>query len=225
MVTKVLKFPLKSHRKKIFIPGDSVLLAEFMGIVFGDGGINNDWQLVISLNSELDFEYSKYVAKLIKDLFNLEVSTRKRPGQNTLVIVCSSMNLLEFLFKKGAVKGNKIQQQFDTPKWIKENINYGRAFVRGLVDTDGCLYTHRHTVSGKVYTNIGFCFSSFSKPLLADVETILESTGIKPHTRRQKNSIYLYSNKAVIEYLQTFGSSNPRILNKYKKWRGARVVE
>ena len=41
------------------------MLAEFMGIIFGDGGINNDWQLVISLNSLTDREYSDYILKLI----------------------------------------------------------------------------------------------------------------------------------------------------------------
>ncbi len=223
MKSNLLKYPLKSHRKEILIPQESVYLAEFMGIVFGDGGINNDWQLVISLNSERDLEYSKYVVKLIKTLFSLEISIRKRPRQNTLVIVCSSMNLLDFLIEKGAVKGNKIRQKFDIPKWISGNSSYEKAFVRGVVDTDGCLYTHKHKVAGKVYTNIGFCFASSSPPLLKSVGNILRLVGIEPHIKYEKNSIYLYSSKAVLKYLQIFGSSNPRVLNKYINWRGAGV--
>lgn len=220
-----LKFPLKSHRKTISIPDHSVLLAEFMGIVFGDGGINNNWQLVISLNSKSDLDYSKHVIELIKLLFNLEVSVRKRPKQNTLVIVCSSTNLLEFLIKNGAVMGNKIKQQFDIPGWIKGNLGYEKAFIRGMVDTDGCLYTHQHVVGGRTYKNIGFCFVSASPPLLKSIATIFESVGIIPHPTRRGNSIYLYSCKAVLEYLGTFGSSNPRIFKKYANWRDARVVE
>ncbi len=225
MKSNLLKYPLKSHRKEISIPQESVYLAEFIGIIFGDGGINNDWQLVISLNSERDLDYSKYVVKLIKTLFSLETSIRKRPRQNTLVIVCSSMNLLDFLIGKGAVKGNKIRQKFDIPKWISGNSSYEKAFVRGLVDTDGCLYNHRHKVAGKVYTNIGFCFASSSPPLLKSVGNILQLAGIEPHIKYEKNHIYLYSSKAVIKYLRIFGSSNSRILNKYVSWRGAGVDE
>lgn len=117
-----------------------------MGIVFGDGGINNDWQLVITLNSKADREYSIYVIKLAKKLFNIDAAPQKRPGQKTLALRFSSMNLLDFLVKMGAVRGNKIKQNFDIPQWIYEKKIFTRAFIRGLVDTDGCLYTHNHKV-------------------------------------------------------------------------------
>ena len=103
-----LKYPKKSHRKPIKIPKDSEELAELLGIVFGDGGINNKWQLVISLNSNLDKEYSQYIFSLIKKLFNISAIIRKRPNQNTLVVVASSISLVEFLVSKGAARGNKL---------------------------------------------------------------------------------------------------------------------
>ncbi len=220
-----LKYPLKSHRKSINIPDESSDLAELMGIIFGDGGINNAWQLVISLNSELDKIYSAYVCKLFERLFGSEVASRKRPDQNTLVIVCSSMNLLDFLALKGAVRGNKILQGLNIPKWITRNKGFQKAFVRGLVDTDGCLYTQSHVVSGKRYSNIGFCFSSSSNTLLISVVEILRRFGVYPHVMLHKNAIYLYSQRAVLKYLNIFGSSNPRIFNKYQIWRGARAAD
>jgi intein/homing endonuclease len=73
------------------------------------------------------------------------------------------MNLLDFLTSKGVVRGNKILQQFDIPEWIKASPEYKKYFVRGLVDTDGCLYIHQHKVGGKLYKNLGLCFSSYSK--------------------------------------------------------------
>ena len=51
MKVELLKYPKKSHRKQIKIPKESTRLAELMGIEFGDGGINNPWQLVITLNA------------------------------------------------------------------------------------------------------------------------------------------------------------------------------
>ncbi|CAN5736640.1 hypothetical protein BH11PAT2_BH11PAT2_00030 [soil metagenome] len=48
---KSLKYPNKSHRKKVILPAESVKLAEFFGIMMGDGGINNDWQANITLKN------------------------------------------------------------------------------------------------------------------------------------------------------------------------------
>ncbi len=216
----VLKFPAKSHRKTIILPSESSELAEFMGIIFGDGGINNDWQLVITLNSVSDEEYSKYIRNRIAKLFGLNAVVRKRPNMNALVLVCSSMNLVDFLLEKGAVKGNKVRQQIDIPIWIKGNSELERSFIRGLVDTDGCLFIHNKKAS----RHIGFCFTSGSLKLITSVAEALKKNSIKPHIADKQKRIYLYSHKAVELYLKIFGSSNPRILNKYQVWRGVRVV-
>jgi hypothetical protein len=218
MDINLLKYPKKSHRKNIQTPHASAQLAELMGIVLGDGGINNTWQLVITLNSVSDLAYSFYVKELLEHLFLIKVVTRKRPGMNAMVLVCSSTELVDFLVSKGAARGNKIKQQIDVPAWIMTNQQFKRNFVRGLVDTDGCLYIHRHTINGILYQNIGLCFSSASKNLLYSVAKIMDENGIKPHISRNNQKIYLYSAQAVLSYLGVFGSSNPRILQKYQEW-------
>ena len=220
----LLKFPLKSHRKVINIPDDLKELAELLGIVFGDGGINNDWQLVITLNSVSDLRYSRYVYKLLNRLFKIKVAIRKRPGQNSLVLVCSSTNLVDFLVNKGSIRGNKVAQQIDIPNWIKNNLEYKKAFIRGLVDTDGCLFIHNHIVKGELRNDIGFCFISYSKKILNSVANIFNKFKIKPHITDKGRRIYLYGVKNIIDYLKIFGSSNPRIIDKYKEWKGARAV-
>ena len=218
-----LKFPKKSHRKQIAIPSESLDLAELMGIAFGDGGINNSWQLVISLNSEADLKYSFYVKSLLEQLFKIEVVIRKRPRKKVLVLVCSSTDLVDFLVSKGSVRGNKVAQQIDVPGWIGQNEDFGKMFVRGLVDTDGCLYIHDHVVSGKRYKNLGFCFVSHSEPLIRSVANILGMHGVVPHISYGKK-IYLYSARQVEKYLDIFGTSNPRIWNKYQEWTNSRKV-
>jgi hypothetical protein len=87
MNISVLKYPNKSHRKTITIPQESVDLAELIGIIFGDGGIGNDWQLVISLNSKLDKDYAVYIVALTEKLFHLKVAVRKRPNQTPLFLL------------------------------------------------------------------------------------------------------------------------------------------
>lgn len=218
-----LKYPKKSHRKRIKIPQESVRLAEFMGIEFGDGGISNPWQMVITLNAEKDAEYARYVTKLIQGLFGINVADRKRE-ERTLQIVSSSTSLVDFLVEKGAVRGNKVKQHFDVPDWVRRDKKYEKAFVRGLVDTDGCLYVHRHTTKGIAYKNIGFCFTSGSQNLLNSVADIFRKFGIRPHITDGGRRIYLYGKDSVVKYLHTFSPANPRISNLYKEWRGAGVV-
>lgn len=225
MDASLLRYPNKSHRKIIQIPNEDIDLAELMGIIAGDGGINNNWQLVISLNSIKDLNYSSYIISLIERLFNIKAVTRKRPNQNTLVIVCSSTSLVDYLVSKGAIRGNKIINKISVPLWITKRKEFKKAFVRGLVDTDGCLYIHKHSIKNKQYLNIGFCFTSYSDKLLISVAHILSEFEIEPHIKDKNHRIYLYSESNVVRYLNTFGSSNPRIYQKYTAWKGARAVE
>lgn len=213
-----LEYPKKSHRKVINIPAESQDLAELMGIEFGDGGINNQWQLVITLSSIKDQKYSDYVSYLLRRLFQINVVVKERVGHRILVR-CSSTSLVDFLVQKGAVRGNKIEQEIDIPDWIGRNRIFQRFFVRGLMDTDGCLYVHKHTVSEKKYSNIGLCFTSYSRPLIQSVANIFVDNNITPHIRDDGRRIYLYKTNSVVQYLKVFGSSNPRILQKFIDWR------
>lgn len=219
MDASLLKYPNKSHRKFVLIPSQSTKLAELLGIIFGDGGINNKWQVIIFLNSILDKDYSIYVAQLFKDLFAINCATRKRPNQNTLIIACSSTTIVDYLVKKGAARGNKLEQNLDIPSWIVKNNNYFKYFIRGLVDTDGCIYLHKHFTKQKYYVNIGLCFTNFSTKIITHVDEFLKQNGIKSHIADKGRRIYLYSQKSVKSYLDIFGSSNPRIYNKYIDWK------
>lgn len=223
MDAALLKYPKKSHRKIVNIPSESNKLAELLGIQIGDGGINNPWQLSITLNAKADIKYSKYINNLIWNLFEVKAHTLILP-RNTLRIIYSSITIVDFMIAKGLVRGNKITQRIATPKWILENDEYERAFVRGLVDTDGCLYIHKHKVQNKPYKNIGFCFTSYSNPLILSVANILRKNNINPHINNKMNCIYLYSVSSIIRYLEIFGSSNPRIWKIFNRWRDARVA-
>lgn len=138
--------------------------------------------------------------------------------QNVLTVVCSSSNLIDFLIKKGAVFGDKIAHKINIPDWIKGNYEYEKAFVRGMVDTDGCLFIYKHITKGVRCNNLGLCFTSYSVDLTKNVANILKKSGIDSHFADRGRRVYLYSAKSVLRYLQNFGSSNPRILNKYKEW-------
>ncbi|MFA6301113.1 MAG: LAGLIDADG family homing endonuclease [Candidatus Paceibacterota bacterium] len=219
-----LKNPNKSHRKQISLPKYSTNLAEFFGIMIGDGGINNPWQANITLNSIKDANYAKYVYDLCDKLFGVTPAIRKRKTRNALVLSLASTSVVDFLVKNGLARGNKLKMGLKIPRWILEQSSYKKACVRGLMDTDGCIFVHTHKVSGKIYKNISLSFTSYSPELVFQVADILAEFKIIPHISKRGRDVTLYQEKAVIEYLKIFGTSNNRIQSVYKKWRDARAV-
>ena len=105
-----------------------------------------------------------------------------------------------------------------------KNREYRIACLRGLMDTDGCLYIHRHRVAGRTYKNIGLCFSSYAPEMIGQVVTIFSECGIVSHVSGEGRKIYPYSQEAVKRYLDIIGTSNPRLGRMYLEWKGARVV-
>lgn len=189
--------------------------------MLGDGGINNPWQANITMNSITDARYAHYVEALIFDLFHIRPAIRKRKGRDALVISAASTTLVDFLVEKGLPRGNKLQHGLCIPDWILKKSSYRRACVRGLIDTDGCLFVHSHKIAGKIYKNIGLCFTSYSPGMLRQVAAVFEQFGILPHIDTRGRNIYLYREDAVAKYLRVFGTSNERIRSVYEKWRGA----
>lgn len=219
-----LRYPNKSHRKPVRLPEESEMLAEFMGIEFGDGGVTNPWQVVISLNSIADKEYVAHVQGLFYTLSSIQPAVRNRKNRNCTVVACSSTDVVDFLVKKGIARGNKVKERIDIPGWIARDKAFCKAFVRGMMDTDGGLYIHKHVCLGHQYSNLGLCFSSHSLPLLHSVHKILVNSGISARIHSSGNKLYVYKTRDIERYLEVFGTSNPRILNVYQKWRDVRVA-
>jgi len=216
-----LKYPNKSHRKIVLFPKKSIKLAEFFGLMMGDGGINNLWQVTITLNFIKDKQYSVYVSGLINNLFGIVPVLRKRKESQALVISLSSTTIVDFLVNNGLIRGNKIRGGLKIPLWILNRKSYRIACVRGLMDTDGGLYTHKHLVKGKEYNNIGLCFTSYSIDLINQVVDIFNENKIIPHISNKGRSVYLYKEESITRYLKIFGTSNDRISKVFNHWRDA----
>ncbi len=219
-----LKYPKKSHRKKVVLPKYSESLAEFFGIMMGDGGINNEWQATITVNSIADAAYAGYISVLCKKLFDIYPVLRKRKEKNALVISLASTSIVDFLVKNGLPRGNKLKNGLSIPRWILQKPSFQKACVRGLIDTDGCIYTHTHRVKGKEYKNIGLTFTSYDPNLIFQVADIFEKFGIMPHITKRGRDIYLYQAESVLKFLMVFGTSNDRIRSVYNEWKQGKVA-
>jgi hypothetical protein len=192
----------------------SIALAEFIGIMMGDGGTTHR-QLSISLHHIDDLAYCKFVVALIKKLFAVTPTIRHIPSRSVNIILISRSKMIKYLHELGLPVGNKVKQNFDIPPWVKERREYMIACVRGLIDTDGCIFIHRYRVNGKLYSYKKLDFCSYSQPLLKTVKNFLEELEI--HTRVAGGVDVRIESKAGIElYMQLIGSHNDKHLKKWK---------
>lgn len=202
-------------RKPILKPNNNTELAEFVGIMLGDGGITKN-QITISLNSETDSDYIIYVKNLITKLFKVKPNLRKDKNSLATYIVISRIELVDFLQNIGLKVGNKVKQQVDIPQWIKSEIKLSIACMRGLIDTDGSIFEHKYRVGKKTYKYKKMDFSSSSQPLLKSAYEILSELGLKPRVTKNGKKLMLDSVESISKYFLKVGSSNQKHLKRYR---------
>jgi hypothetical protein len=202
----------------ITIPQKSKLLAEFVGIILGDGSLTK-YQVTISNNLSDDYEYSMYISCAITKLFGIQPSTYKRHSKNCVLVNVSSIRLVEHLKSLGVPQGNKIKQGVDMPQWILEEQNYKSMCLRGLFDTDGCIFQENHTINGKIYSYPMLSFVSASKNLRHSIKKSLEGMDFSPKIRNNR-SVNLESKADIKRYFKIIGTSNPKHLSRYRQFLG-----
>lgn len=211
--------PIINRPKLIAYPKYSEELAEFVGIILGDGSIT-DYQVTVSLNSKREREYASFIEGLIYTLFQVPITRRYRSYENhesSIDLVVSRVALVRFCIEKlGLMKGNKVRHQVGVPVWIKRSRKYLLACVRGLVDTDGSIYLHRYKVNGKWYTYPKLSFANRSIPLLQFMSSALRTFDMNPRLTKNKEDVRLDSKKDMQSYFTLIGSHNPWHLKKYK---------
>ncbi len=153
-VTTVLGKPAKTeHRTVITSIQPSPELAEFIGIVLGDGYLSRK-SIVITLNSK-EQRFAEHIINLTISLFGLK-ATAYSLSENCIQLKIYSKRLTELLVDFGMVRGDKVRNQVAVPSAL---FPYRKDVVRGLFDTDGSIYLKE----GK-YLNLSY--TSYSKPLL-----------------------------------------------------------
>lgn len=214
-IAKLRKLGLAIPVRHFRVPKESLELAEFVGIMLGDGNIGK-LQISITLNSIADADYSIFVSKLCNKLFGCYPVIMKKKDCNAVSVYYNGINLVKFLCGIGMFVGNKVKQQVSVPAWILKNIEYKKVCLRGLMDTDGGVFIHKYKVNGKEYSYRKICFTNYSLPLLNFVYNTLKELGFTPKIidKVVNKKVWLYNTHEVAEYLKFVKSSNQR-LNKY----------
>lgn len=202
-----------SHRctqaTEIIRPKKSTALAEFIGILIGDGSLSK-YHIGVTLHSEDDLAYSQYVTGLILKLFKIQPKIYARKGKQAIVIVVARKLLVDYLHSLGLPIGNKIKQNIGIPTWILKNKQYARACMRGLMDTDGSVFIHKYKSKGKIYEYKKISFTSASSNLRQGVFEILRLNNIK--TCVTGSNVRIDSRSSFQSYIKLIRSNNPKHL-------------
>ncbi|MBI4450306.1 hypothetical protein HY634_04555 [Candidatus Uhrbacteria bacterium] len=207
------------QRKPIIRPRRAPALAEFIGVMLGDGGTTR-FQITIATNSVTDVAYAKYLSVQCERLFGIR-ATVKNHEKHTTTITASSAALVEYLRSLGVPLGDKIRQRVDIPTWILRNPAYLRACIRGLMDTDGCTYLDTHRYRNRVYRHMCIGFTSASPPLLRSVLRAFRGWNLHP-TQNSRKHMLLRREVEVVRYFAEIGTSNPKHRGRFERFRAIR---
>lgn len=205
---------------EIKVPEKNEKLAELIGIILGDGNISyrkgkklGVYQVNIAGHKELDKEYHlNYVLPLFEELFGVKPAEKLSKIKNGRYVVVSSKRVVNFFVDNGLKHGDKIKNQTTIPLWIKENDSYLKACLRGLFDTDGCIYKLTNQNSHQIG------FTNKNQTLLNDVRNGLLSIGIGVSKITKGKDIVITKKSELSKFLNEVGFSNSKHLNKVKMW-------
>ena len=205
-------------RKPIVAPSLSTDLAEFIGIFLGDGGFRSRWQIGISFNRHTERSYAAFIQQLIWRLFNVEARLYVRESSADLIV--SSVALGDLLEELGLRRGPKQKTVKDIPAWIRASRDFRIACLRGLMDTDGCVFRHRYRVNGTWYAYPKLGFAGAIAPLCRFVLETLRELGITAYTHQRGQRVFVYSTNAVREYFRSVGTHNDHHQKRLEQYVG-----
>lgn len=153
------KYNGKDIRKKINLSSEPTQeLAEIIGIMLGDGNLYLDKKLkfhtVICFNKN-ETSYLNYVKNLFeKYLYPYQFRIQELKSEFFLMNVSKCVGRV--LVLTGLMEGNKIKNKVKIPKWVFSNKKFIISLLRGIFDTDGCIYRKYDN-----YMQIQFKFASY----------------------------------------------------------------
>tara|TARA_Y100000310_G_scaffold246405_1_gene251708 strand:+ start:1073 stop:1801 length:729 start_codon:yes stop_codon:yes gene_type:complete len=235
--TSDIQFSNVDKKKGLILSEEpSERLAEFIGILSGDGYMNfyPPYFSIIEIagDSRLDQNYLlNYVSEKIRLLFNLKPKIRVRKDQNCMYLRLMSKALVEYLEMVGFKKGKK--EQIGIPLWILLNDQYMKSFIKGVADTDFSLVLlNRNQKKYRYYPRVSL--ASKSKRLIFGIHGWLDQQGIKGNAQYdywQKdsrgtlcniNQLHINGRRNLELWMKLISFRNERHLNKYKKYKNGK---
>src|SRR3989338_8078820 len=199
-------------------------LAEFIGIMSGDGYMNHysngHYYIEIAGHSENELEYHKdHIASLVEALFDIKPTLVFKKGQNTLCSRISSKRIFNILEDLEFPKGKK--NNLSVPSWITTNKEFFRSFIKGIYDTDGSMILRTR---GQHSISLGLK----NQEVILEIKHFLEQMHyfiaynecLQKDKRGFSSKIFcirINQKKLIKQFKDQIGSSNPYKLKKLEK--------
>lgn len=211
-------------------------LAEICGIHAGDGYLRNDGkriELDISGSFEEQPYYDRHVIPMFRKLFKIAIKGKKFYSRRTYGFILRDQKIIKKFNEMGFPYGRKTSLR--VPEFIMNSnrIEKGR-FMRGLLDTDGCITFDRRYSMGysefkrkyHIYPRITLTtiYEDFSR----DLQRLLWDLGIeqwlqvlvpKKSKEKKKFIIWIRGDERVERWMKLIGSKNPVKYSRYKVWK------
>ena len=200
-----------------------LVLAEIIGIMLGDGCFSEGsrcYQISVSFHKK-EKKYLRYVLNLFKQFFP-EEKFHKYELKDQMIIRTYSKKVADVFLKNGLKTGNKTKRDILIPTWIASNKSSVIAFLRGLFDTDGCIYRKY----GK-YLQIQMKLAN--KTLVKDIQKTLDVLGFNPTKvipdfckmyKVPSWKFYLSRQSEIHKFIKEIGFRNFKHINRYVKLLG-----
>ena len=196
--------------------------AQLVGAFIGDGFMNKYSRAPIiefSGDKTLDEEYfDNTLIPLMKKLFpNCKPHILLKKKKHTRQLRYYNHEIAHFLMDYGFNYGPKSHTvQIPTEFIVDEELLF--LVLRGLFDTDGCVYLDERPQYKRPYPRISLM--TVSKPLFGQVINLLEpyfSLYLNAIASRGAYVVETYGYKNTSNWLKTIGFSNPRHLHKIQQ--------
>lgn len=210
---------------------DDELLAYETGVHVGDGslqmvegGTNSTRYFGDAVNDWLF--YNQFMPKVVKKLYNKEVSPTKRTDAQTCTLSVCSKAIAHFkLSAVGLPKGNK-NQMLGIPSIVKSDEALLINFLRGVADTDFSLFFHK---KGGKYGDPEINCTMANKKIIKDLETAFKNLGFSlsmrydvQRTRKGKTHtehvLKICGGKQLNKWMEVIGFDNPKHKTKFVVW-------
>lgn len=197
----------QNRRCDVLIPKNySPDLAEFFGIMLGDGHISH-FQTVITLGTK-ERSYAEYTKDLMERIFQTHAKLIVR-GSGYRDVYIGSVELTNWLQKEGLVS-NKVEKQVGVPEWIFCNNTYMERFLRGFFDTDGSVF--------KLRFGFQIAFINYSFPILESLQLMLKKLQYKP-SGVISHKVYLTRKLDVQRFFSEIKPANCKHLERYEGFK------
>lgn len=197
-------------------------LCEFVGAFIGDGFLSSyrkgNYFIQFTGDKTLDYSYyNKTIIPIVKKLFGINPYV-KLEKYNALRINFFSKNLFEMLIKRFDMPFGKKVYTVKIPNEILNcnNKNFIFRTIRGIFDTDGCVFFDKRSIYKTPYPRITLQIANLG--LYKQIISVLKDNFKLYQSQRSDRKFYIeiYGHKQIAKWMSLIGFSNPRHLNKLR---------